>query len=252
MAQCWPLQVPPVAKAVLMSLADNANDHGSCWPSISKICERTCYGRTAVIDAIKVLEGLGLLEADRSNGRHTRYVIHPKALTPGLFDQSAKRTGSPRGPVRKAADTSPPGGLDQSATRTLTVKNHQEPSKGEGRARSREAGLAKTLELAGLPDIPPWLDCELLAEFIRHRAAIRKPLSISGWLQVRPRLEQLRDSGQDPNKSLRLTMEMGLAIPVNPSELNLEPKNGNHQQRRRESAAERSERINRELDEAEC
>jgi len=124
MTACWPLQMPPTPKAVLISLADNANDHGECWPSISTICERTCFGKTAVIEAIRWLEADGVLVADRSNGRHTRYTIVPNL---DLFNRSGKRTGPVAEPVREANRTGPAGGPDRSARRTLTVKNHQEP-----------------------------------------------------------------------------------------------------------------------------
>lgn len=116
MALCWPLKMPPPAKAVLISLADNANDSGFCWPSIDAICERTCFGRTAVIDAIKWLEETGFLVGNRQNGRKTTYTVV-------VANQSATRTSPPGEPVRQAVQTSPPDGRDQSATRTLTVNN---------------------------------------------------------------------------------------------------------------------------------
>lgn len=146
MSACWGLKMPPPAKAVLISLADMANDDGHCWPSIERICERTCYGRTAVIDAVHWLESHALLRADRSNGRKTTYwvtadsytaeasVVVPKRGARGSSgpvdksqNQSATRTGSPAGPVRQTDSTSPPDGLNQSARRTLTVINRQEP-----------------------------------------------------------------------------------------------------------------------------
>ncbi len=76
------MQMAPTPKAVLISLADNANDHGECWPSIPKICERTCFSERTVHAAIKWLEDAGLVIADRSNGRHTRYVVKPEAYQP--------------------------------------------------------------------------------------------------------------------------------------------------------------------------
>lgn len=82
MAQCWPLQMPPTQKAVLISLADNANDQGSCWPSIPTICQRTCFSERAVQNAIQWLEAHGVVLADRSNGRHTRYMLTPAAYAP--------------------------------------------------------------------------------------------------------------------------------------------------------------------------
>jgi len=81
MAACWPLQMPPTQKAVLISLADNANDQGHCWPSIPTISERTCFSERAVHRAIRWLEEHGLVTADRSNGRHTRYVITPESFS---------------------------------------------------------------------------------------------------------------------------------------------------------------------------
>ncbi|APW37146.1 hypothetical protein RD110_08000 [Rhodoferax koreense] len=86
---CWPLRMPPTAKAVLISMADQANDAGLCWPSIDTISERTCVSRRAVIDALKWLESSHALSADRSNGRHTKYM-----LTPDLFSPSSEK--SPR------------------------------------------------------------------------------------------------------------------------------------------------------------
>lgn len=155
MAACWPLQMPPTQKAVLISLADNANDHGDCWPSIATIAERTCFGKTAVIDAIKWLEQHGALEADRTNGRHTKYRVTPKA-----FNLSATQTGPAAEPVRHAdgfqlepvreADqsakrTGSPDGQNRSASRTGPVRqadtNRQEPSETVKRKRTRSAEL---------------------------------------------------------------------------------------------------------------
>lgn len=149
MGQCWPLQMPPTPKAVLISLADNANDHGDCYPSIPTICERTCLGRTAVIDAIKWLEQHGAVVANRSGGRHTTYRVTPKAFQDqsatrtgeALTNQSATRTSPPNVPVRQTDYTRPPRGRDQSARRTLTVK---EPSRNQ----KKSSALARPVEVS--------------------------------------------------------------------------------------------------------
>lgn len=129
MAKCWPLQMPPTPKAVLMSLADNANDAGDCWPSLAKVCERTCFGKTAVIKAIAWLEEHGALEADRTNGRHSRYTVTPEKYVKEPVretDRCASHTGAgdePE-PVRLADNrcASHTGPVRQADT------NHQEPS----------------------------------------------------------------------------------------------------------------------------
>ena len=99
--QCWPLKMPPTAKAVLISMADQADDAGHCWPSIQTLSDRTCVSKRAVIDAIKWLERSSALVADRTNGRHTKYK-----LTPAQFDASPMQ--SIRSEARKtSADAAP-------------------------------------------------------------------------------------------------------------------------------------------------
>lgn len=92
---CWPLPMSPSAKAVLVSLADQADDQGYCWPSLETISKRTCLSRRAVIDAIQWLEASKIVAADRTNGRHTKYRV-----TPDDFVASHKR--SVRSEGRKA------------------------------------------------------------------------------------------------------------------------------------------------------
>jgi len=69
--------MPPTQKAVLISLADNANDHGECWPSIPTICRRTCLGKTAVISALKWLEERSALSVHRGVSKSNQYLITP-------------------------------------------------------------------------------------------------------------------------------------------------------------------------------
>ena len=80
MSACRPLQMPPTAKSVLMAMADYSDDGGECWPSIYTLCRDTCFSERAIHGAIKWLEAAGLVTADRSNGRHTRYVLTPANL----------------------------------------------------------------------------------------------------------------------------------------------------------------------------
>ena len=72
--------MPPTAKSVLMAMADYSDDGGECWPSIYTLCRDTCFSERAIHGAIKWLEAAGLVTADRSNGRHTRYVLTPANL----------------------------------------------------------------------------------------------------------------------------------------------------------------------------
>lgn len=111
MSQCWDLEMPPTQKSVLISLADNANDQGVCWPSIPTISRRTCFSERAVQNAIKWLECYRLLKADRSNGRHTSYTLTPRDYlmeTPAADAPAQQMRG--RRKVTGAADAPTPAG----------------------------------------------------------------------------------------------------------------------------------------------
>ena len=145
MGACWPLQMPLAAKAVLISLADNANDQGVCWPSIEKIAERTCMHRASVIRAIVTLEKLGHVVANRTNGRHTSYVITPnldETTKPvARCDRLQKATGSRERPDPSHKATAP---VAQSDT------NRKEPSRTECVSTQREAVVQAAIALRAL------------------------------------------------------------------------------------------------------
>lgn len=71
MGLCWPLQMPPTAKGVLMSLADQSNDQGSCWPSLQWIAHQAgcdvvvCHVISAELAAARSRVG----ELERGSGR---------------------------------------------------------------------------------------------------------------------------------------------------------------------------------------
>jgi hypothetical protein len=83
MSACWPLQgMSGPQKAVLISLADNANDEGVCWPSVARIAQRTCLGERTVQTAIKWLTQVGLLEIRERMGRSTVYTLTAASYAP--------------------------------------------------------------------------------------------------------------------------------------------------------------------------
>lgn len=116
---CRPLVLTPPQKAVLMCLADRANDDGQAWPSLPGICEWTCLRRTAVIQAVKAIEAAGLITVSREAGKRNRVSFDVHRVE--ALNQSVTRTGSPRAPVRHTNPTSTPDGRDQYATRTRSI-----------------------------------------------------------------------------------------------------------------------------------
>lgn len=191
MTACWPLQMPPTPKAVLISLADNANDQGECWPSIPKICERTCFSERAVHGAIKWLETAGVLVADRSNGRHTRYLVQVDGYQPpqemrhrrscATASDAAKPPQEMQEPPQQVQ--SPPQEMRSNHQEpSLTVKsNHQSPRKPSPATRFAEFWAAYPIKAGKSQCQAKWkargLDAladRILADVAKKRAADRR------------------------------------------------------------------------------
>lgn len=96
MSACWSLQgMSPTQKAVLISLSDNANDEGVCWPSVAKIAMRTCLSERAVQNSIKWLGQAKILTSRERMGRSTIYTITPEAYSPPQEMHPAQDAPSP-------------------------------------------------------------------------------------------------------------------------------------------------------------
>ncbi|MDR5761934.1 helix-turn-helix domain-containing protein [Caballeronia sp. LZ035] len=206
MSACWPLQGMSLAqKAVLISLADNANDQGVCWPSIATIAKRICASERAVQNAIKWLESAGIVLANRNNGRHTSYTITPAAYAP-------PQEMHPRTACTGAADAPTPA-ADAGDPRTRCVppphqvpSNRKEPSEEpslnrQGARRAPRVALHDELRLIELPEgITP----DVWAMWCEHREAKAKdaPWTRGAATVSIKRLVKLAAAGQSPEVTI--------------------------------------------------
>lgn len=96
MTWAWGLSVlDPSQKIVLLSLADQANDEGYCWPSQQVIAERTSMGERTVRRHINSLSELGLLTVEvrsSTSGRRSNVYWLNVGFSPE-FRQSANLAG---------------------------------------------------------------------------------------------------------------------------------------------------------------
>lgn len=165
MSACWPLQTKtPAQKAVLMSMADNANDEGVCWPSVGYIVMRTCAGERTVQDAIKWLIKHGAITVSRRTGRSTVYTITPAKFAPPQDSHLRGANAAPRTVIEPKEEPS--------------LKDSPRPPEGAtGRGRKKNSVTFKTFvdacQASGekvIGDYQPVLDyCEkakLPAEFV--------------------------------------------------------------------------------------
>ncbi len=80
MALAWKSEFSSGAKMVLLSLCDNANDQGECYPSIASICGRCSMSERTVQGHINTLEKSGCLTRVERQGRSTVYTIDPRRI----------------------------------------------------------------------------------------------------------------------------------------------------------------------------
>lgn len=82
---------------VLVSLADQANDEGVCWPSYSSLARRVRRDPSTVGRALNRLEERGYITRVQGHtGRNNRYQVHPTRGTVHLVQEtpSAQRTSN--------------------------------------------------------------------------------------------------------------------------------------------------------------
>lgn len=104
MSQCWPLQGMSAAqKAVLISLADQANDEGVCWPSVGSIAKRTCLSTRSVQEAIAWLQSARAVRRDYRTNSSTYYTVTPGSYEPESAEPKRRRSRKPT-----PADGAPP------------------------------------------------------------------------------------------------------------------------------------------------
>lgn len=118
MAAVWELpHLTATQKIVLLSLADQANDDGYCWPSAATTARRTGLNERSTRRTIGELEAAGVLSRHFAPGKATHYQIHPcHKVTP---DTAAPLTQRPR-PLTENTAT-------PDTKYNITIKKHKEP-----------------------------------------------------------------------------------------------------------------------------
>jgi hypothetical protein len=127
MKPAWEADLDCASKLILISLADQANDNGECYPSVSHLEKRTGLARATIFKHLNALETAGHISRDSRLGRSTVYTVHPVESTitrlPSrpvhVVDPSTKQT-----PPVHEVDTTRPRGRPRIITESLN--NHKE------------------------------------------------------------------------------------------------------------------------------
>lgn len=118
----WKANVTHTQKLVLISLADQANDDGICWPSVSTTSQRTGLCERATRRALADLEKQGHIKRSYHTGRPTIYTVTP-ALDAPMHEMHPCTSCPP--PLHHMQDTPAPDAYDPCTT---SQHNHKEPS----------------------------------------------------------------------------------------------------------------------------
>jgi hypothetical protein len=175
MSHCWPMVgMSPAQKAVLISLADQANDDGYCWPSVGTIAKRTCLSERAVQGAIKWLQSAGLLSSDERRGTSSVYRITPAAYAPPQ--------------EMRPADAAPKPSLNRQL-------NRKEPKD----TRADATGFV----------LPDWIPADAWAAFMETRKEKKAKSTPYALGLIVKSLKTFQAAGHDPVEILNASIKAG-------------------------------------------
>ena len=119
MTWAWTAALSPTPKLVLMALADIADDHGLCWPSVKALARKCSLSERSVQRVLHSLQSKELLSVEpqfRKDGSRSsnRYRLALDALPPGQIVGGSRHAYHER--VTPVA-----GGGDEGVTLTLLI-----------------------------------------------------------------------------------------------------------------------------------
>lgn len=137
MTETWAIQLPHADKIVLLALADNSNDEGSCFPSITTLTRKCGMDRSTVLRIISRLELGQHLSRETRSGRSTIYHVHPSQSATGRIKRPVADGDVPRRAKRPppVAQSDP---TRRAAPPITVIEPSIEPSR-EPSTRAREA-----------------------------------------------------------------------------------------------------------------
>lgn len=197
MSACWPLQgMSPAQKAVLISLADQANDDGYCWPSVGTIAKRTCLSERAVQGAIKWLQSANLMTASERNGTSSVYRLTPAAYAPPQEMRPAANAPTP------AASAPPPPQMLRPTPADAAPKpsmNRQLNRKEPKDTRADATGFV----------LPDWIPADAWAAFMETRKTKKAKSTAYALGLIVKSLEAFKADGHDPLAILNASIKAG-------------------------------------------
>ena len=192
MTEVWKSVIPTGPKMVLLSLADNANDMGECYPSVRSIAAKCSMSERAVQGHVLTLEKMGVVERDMRIGRSTLYCINPRKIcTPARFAPPQNLHHTPANNVKTPAESAP----SPAESAPITTTKPSEPPKNQNTAPSFL--------------LPDWIPAESWDAFMETRKAAKAKGTDYAKKLIVSQLEKLRAKGHDPVDVINTSIRSG-------------------------------------------
>lgn len=173
-----------------MSLADQANDQGICWPSVRTIATRTCLSERAVQNAIKALIEIGLVSSQERRGSSSMYQITPADAAPPQEMRPADAAPHPRSKCTPPPQELHPTPADAAPKPT---KNRKEPKKNR-----------KPSAVVGKPKRPSGVGKQTWSDWLALRKQLKAPVT-------RTALDGIQREAERAGITLERALQIGCA-----------------------------------------
>ncbi|WP_103035289.1 helix-turn-helix domain-containing protein [Castellaniella caeni] len=205
MTEVWKIEgLSASQKLVFLSLADNANDQGECYPSIRQIAARTCLSERAVRDAVRSLERLGYVSSASRAGTSSTYLLttSPENINP------PPRQMPPPTPAGNAAPANAAPRQEMPTTPATDAPPPRQMPPPTPAAAAPKPSINRQLNhhLTITSSLPDWLPESAWADWLEHRG--KKFSDRAKQLSLRT-LSRLHDQGHDPTAVIERSIERG-------------------------------------------
>jgi len=156
MTQVWSMTIAEKYKLVLLSLADQANDDGVCWPDMETIAARCSVSKRTVMRAVEGLVQLELLSVDAKRNSTTIYHVHLDGKPAELRLESDKLSPVENDKLSRESDKLSGESDKLSSLHTRTVKNPKETPTRVREATFEKVWTAYPLKTAKKPALFEW------------------------------------------------------------------------------------------------
>lgn len=220
------LPIKNPAKAVLWVIADIADDKGYAYPSHATLAAECGVTDRTIINCIQQLEACGVLVANRTNGRHTTYMVKPENFAQIESNPRTTFTPEPNSPLNDVHHTPEQYSPHPRTTFTQPLNDvHTNPHKPSinpqltpsviaqeeteqpapsptQKPKAGKIGITPARMIQSLPELSE----TVARDFLAYRKAKKAPLTETAWDRIVIEITKAAAHGYSPDDALAEAM----------------------------------------------